>query len=133
MSFTDDNLDVLQNIEAAILSTYKDVGNFVDYSVMRTLEATIDYYVAKKIKRNPRDFNLSETEQLMSERIIAMCDWRLGETTLESDDGEELGTIGEPKTVQEIIDCLKRILKSVNFWNKRAGRQGYLDYIDKFL
>ena len=133
MSFEDDNLDILQNIEAAILSTYKDLGNFVDYSVMRALEATIDYYVAKKIKRNPRDFNLNEVAQVMSERIIAICDWRLGEATLESDDGKEINAIGEPKTVQEIIDCLKRILKSVNFWNKRGGRQGYLDYIAKFL
>jgi hypothetical protein len=39
----------------------------------------------------------------------------------------------EPKTVDEIMLCLKRILKSATRWNKEAGRQGYLDFITQFV
>jgi hypothetical protein len=28
------------------------------------------------------------------------------------------------------MDCLKRIRKSVDLWNKQGGRQGYLYFID---
>jgi len=36
-------------------------------------------------------------------------------------------------TAEEIGSCLKRILKSVNKWNKEFGRLGYLTFIGKHL
>lgn len=33
----------------------------------------------------------------------------------------------------EIVACLKRLRKSVQFWTKSGGRQGYLNYIVEFL
>ncbi len=134
MNIEDEYLDVLQNIEFAIISIYRKRRDFVDYSVMKALEATIDFYVAEKIKREPRDFNLNEAEQAIFENVVAFCDLRLGKSTLENSDGEEFSlAIDSPKTVQEIIDCLKRILKSVNFWNKKSGRKGYLEYASRFV
>jgi hypothetical protein len=38
-----------------------------------------------------------------------------------------------PKTVDEIITCLKRIQKSIRRWNKEGGRQGYLNFISEFV
>ena len=38
-----------------------------------------------------------------------------------------------PSTTEEILVCLKRLLKSSQTWTKRAGRQGYLQYIEQFL
>ena len=133
MNIEDEYLDVLQNIEFGIISTYKKRGDFSDHSVMRALEAAIDYYVAKKIKREPRDFNLNEAEEDIFDSVVAMCDLRLGEANLETKDGEQISLSDEPLTVQEIIDCLKQILKSANFWNKQSGRTGYLEYASKFI
>jgi hypothetical protein len=39
----------------------------------------------------------------------------------------------EPKTIDEIIACLKRIRKSINRWNKVGGRQGYLIFVSDFI
>jgi len=39
----------------------------------------------------------------------------------------------KPITVNELLDCLKRIKKSVQFWTKEGGRQGYLVYISNFM
>jgi hypothetical protein len=39
----------------------------------------------------------------------------------------------EPKTVDEIIACLKRIRRSIQFWQKKGGRQGYLTFISEFV
>jgi hypothetical protein len=36
-------------------------------------------------------------------------------------------------SVPELIACLKRLRKSVRFWNEQGGRQGYLNYVREFL
>ncbi len=63
-----------------------------------------------------------------------MCEWRLGRTTIGIDKNiQEEISINDSKTIDEIIDCLKRILKSVNKWNKREGRQGYLKFVSQYI
>jgi hypothetical protein len=39
----------------------------------------------------------------------------------------------EPKQVDAIALCLKRILKSVNRWNKSGGQRGYLTFIVQYV
>ena len=39
----------------------------------------------------------------------------------------------EPITAEEMYKCLKRIRDSIRKWTKRAGRQGYLTYLDQFF
>ena len=36
-------------------------------------------------------------------------------------------------SLEEIVAVLKRIRKSVRYWHKKAGRRGYLEYIDQFI
>jgi len=63
-----------------------------------------------------------------------MCDLRLGNGTLETVDGDSIEFPREPgNSVDEIIACLKRIRKSVQLWNKREGRRGYLQFVDPFI
>ncbi len=129
----DEHIDVLQNIELVIVTTYRYYPDMTDYDVMHMLEALIDGYKGEKIGRPPRDFRLSELEQELLEAVRSMCEWRLGRAPFPGEapdsDDEEL----EPKTVDEIILCLKRILSSVKRWNKYGGRQGYLDFVSDFL
>jgi hypothetical protein len=46
---------------------------------------------------------------------------------------QEIEADFQPNTPQELIDCLKRIQSSVKFWNNQSGRQGYLNYISRFV
>ena len=122
--------DVLQNMEFAIVSTYREHPGMSDYDVLRVIDAVVDAYRAQNIGREPRDFALSQTEQICLDRLRQTCDWRLGRTKLGEDDDQPQP---QPKTLDEILLCLKRIAKSVKHWNHQAGPQGYLNFVAKFV
>lgn len=124
-------MDVLQNIEFGIVSAYREIPQATDNNVMCSLEALIDVYAAEKINRQPRKFNLSDSEQRIMESVHEMCECRLGRTKLQSDEEEESPL--EPLTLDEMIQCLKRIQHSVKKWNKMGGRKGYLDFIVQYV
>jgi hypothetical protein len=134
MKFEDEYMGVLQNIEAMIITVYREQDeSFSDHSVSRALEAAIDEMVALKINRQPRDFRLDEVETDILRAITGICLWRLGKVGLVDENDEDVEIDFEPNTPQEIIDCLKRIQMSVKFWNNQNGRQGYLNYASKFV
>jgi hypothetical protein len=56
---------------------------------------------------------------------------RIGTGALVTKEGEEV-IVGD-KTVEEILECLKRIQTSVKKWNKHYGRQGYLTFVEKYI
>ncbi len=56
-----------------------------------------------------------------------MSEMRLGGTT--APDQPEV----PPISLEDLVACLRKLRKSVDFWTKQGGRQGYLEYIDKFL
>ena len=129
----DQYLDVLQNIESGIVATYREHAEMSDYEVMRMLEALIDRYAAEKIGRPPRDFGLSEVERLLLDAVRRRCEWRLGRGGVPGGLAPSVGMAPEPKTVDEIILCLKRVLKSAKRWHKDGGRQGYLRFVIQYV
>jgi len=134
MKIEDQYTDVLQNIEFGIVITYNNYPEMSDYDVMRMLEAFIDAYVAEKISRLPRNFALSNTEKVLMANVRRICEWRMGrESQGLAPDKENDVDSSEAKTTDEIIICLKRILKSVKKWNKNFGRQGYLNFIVQYV
>ena len=133
MGVEDQYTDVLQNMELGVVLTYRDCPNLSDYDVMRSLEALIDAYRAENIGRPPRSFNLSDDEQLLMENVRRMCEWRMGRGDLGDAAAEEEEITPDPKTIDEIVLCLKRIVKSVKTWNASGGRQGYLNFIVQYV
>ena len=134
MKVEDQYPDVLQNIEFGIVITYRDYPEMPDYDVMRMLEALIDTYAAEKIGRLPRNFSLSDTEKVLMANVRRMCEWRMGRGKPGLDPAKEKEIApSEAKTADEIIICLKRILKSVKKWNESYGRQGYLNFIVQYV
>lgn len=130
MKVEEEYTDVLQNIESIIAGTYRQHRELSDYGVMRALEALIDVYNAECIGRKPKHFNLSDVEHQLMDSMQGICEWRLGREQMIIDDESRTPIPSpEPLTVDEILLCLKRILKSVKFWNKEYGSQGYLNFI----
>jgi hypothetical protein len=39
----------------------------------------------------------------------------------------------DPKTLDEIVACLKKLHNSARKWNKSGGRRGYLDFVVKYI
>jgi len=132
MGIEDQYLEVLQNIEAAIVATYRRYPHMTDYEVMRALEVVIDGYKAETLGRVPRETSLSEMKTDLHAAVRDVCQWRLGRAGPDETDEQKM-LAPEPIKVDEIILCLKKILNSVKKWNKSGGRTGYLDFIVQYV
>jgi hypothetical protein len=128
LSFEERYADVLQNIEFAIVDTDRRLGDALDYHVDAGLEAAVARYAAEQQGRAPREVTLEGARREMYEAVRNVCEWRLGRQELPDAPGQP-----EPKTVEEVVMCLKRVRKSVQRWTKQAGRRGYLDFVSSYV
>lgn len=131
MRIEEEYQDVLQNIEFAIVSVYRNHPELTDYDIADAIQALTRQYVAEATKRYPPYSNLSERAALVVQAAKNMCEWRLGRTAIETKEREKI--TGPGNSLDEIIACLKRIHKSVQFWTKEGGRQGYLKFVSKYV
>jgi hypothetical protein len=127
-SFEGRYLDVLQAIEAAIVEVHRTEPALVDYEVDGGLESLIAAYTAEMQGRPPRGAPSDANRRRVFEAVREACEWRLGRGELPGYDA-----VPTPNAVDEIVACLKRVRKSVQRWTKRAGRQGYLSFVSRFL
>jgi len=126
--------DVLQNIEFAIVNTYRERPEEIsDWSVEAALDALLRAYGAEHTGRTLRPARLSEAEQTIYDRVKGMCEWRLGREQLLVENAPPAMPEIEPKTLDEIVACLKRVRTSVKRWHKSGGRRGYLDFVSKYI
>jgi len=130
MTFEEEYQDVLQAIEWSIMGVHKTQTELTDYQVDAALEALGRTYQREKSGREPT-LPKSELARQVYEAVKAICEWRLGREQVVDEEGQPLSI--EPLTVDEIQACLKRVRKSVNYWNKQGGSHGYLDYISNFI
>jgi len=132
-NFEEDYLDVLQNIEFAIVSVYREQPGLLDFEVEKALTALIRAYEAQNL---PRPFTapaLPPVPQAIHERVQAMCDWRLGRAGPPNSLTNAGGPLLRSLSLAEIIACLKRIRKSLQKWSQRDGRQGYVRFVSEFV
>src|SRR5260370_29929992 len=107
MEPTDKALEVLQNIELAVIHVCRANRTIADYAVMRAYDAAIAYYKAIAGQVEPKATNLMGPDQALFQAVKDICEWRLGRTT-KPDRPEVL-----PLPVEELVACLKRLRKSV--------------------
>ena len=131
-SFADRYIDVLQNIESAIVGTYRQHPELSDRNVKDVLDIlTRSYKVEARGHSLPAPRFSSPMKELY-ENIRSMCDWRLGKEALLDESGQPLELEMSPKTIDEISACLKRIRLSLKT-HKSGGRRGYLDFVSQFV
>ena len=134
VSFEEQYEDVLQNIEFAIVSTYRERPEEIsDWSVEAAIDALIRAYGAEHTGRTLRPARLSDAEQAIYDRVKSMCEWRLGREQVQAEDVPAILQEIEPKTLDEIVACLKRVRTSVKRWHKSGGRRGYLDFVGRYV
>jgi hypothetical protein len=132
-SLIEEYMDVLQNIEFALVGAYDRNPGLTDTGVMYSVEALIKVYTGELRGREVAPPQFKAEERDAYDAAKAMCDFRLGRTSMEDEKGEKVEVDGEPLTLEEITACLKRILKSINTWYKRGGRRGYYEYVRQFI
>ena len=125
--FEEKYIDVLQNIECALLSTLKDHPALCDHDMLRVIEQILTHYEFPQNSNTPTlQSKLTLPQIEIFERVASICNWRLGLAPLYADDDTEMTCA--PIAREEIVLCLKRIKKSIIFWTKNGGRRGYITF-----
>jgi len=134
-SFEEQYLDVLQNLEFAIIAVAREHPELTDWHAESAVSALIELYKAEAAGREIRDpaARLNPLAQEVYDGMYDIAEWRRGRAEVLDEDGEPTEIPFEPITAQEIVDCLKRIRKSIKKWTKWDGRKGYLTYVDEFF
>jgi hypothetical protein len=135
MGIEEEYQDVLQNIEFAIVQEYRRDQTLLDYDVADALEALTRAYRSEAGGRAPAPVRLDGKPRRVFDAVRAVCEWRLGRpgAGAEPPTGVAVGPGAGEISPGEIVECLKRIEKSVHRWNKQNGRQGYLTFVSEFI
>lgn len=140
------HVDVLQNLEAITVILWREYPELTDYAVERAYDAAFQRYRAEARGRRFEEPKLNGPEAELLENLLRTCEWRLGRASLgpeadakEADEtegadrDEEEAPTCKPIPVEDLVDCLRRLLKSVRRHTKRGGRQGYLQFVGQFM
>lgn len=121
--------DILQNIEFGIIQVYRADKSVIDIDVKDAIDALVRHYHAEEEQRTPPVRRLGDRAQRVFASAQAACEWRLGRAL--GPDGTEVEESTVPAPI--IVECLRRIQKSIPLWSQRGGRQGYLNFIGPYL
>ena len=129
--------EVFKKIETSIIYYYKEHPDLIDSEVYTAIEWLIKYYTAESQGRTSGYSTPKGTSGELAEKVKATCEVILGKPSAEKekmlDIKKMLGFKQKVVSPSEMSDCLKRIKSSIKFWTKQNGRQGYLNYVKKFI
>ena len=132
--FEDQYIDVLQNIEFALVETYKKYEAMTDYDAEKAITTLIKTYQTGNHEHEDLPPILRTEEQKHAYTFAkSMCDMRLsGDFSFEKNN-KPVSLEMEPLEIDEIIACLKRVRKSIKMWNKKLGQRGYFHFVREFV
>ena len=134
MSFEEDYEDVLLSIESAIMGFYQADPSLIDTEVDTVFTWLVKYYQAKSQGRSSSYPQPKGTSANLLLKVQEICDIFVGENSLIVN--QEKGEIQLPvkiRTYSEMVECLQRLKSSVKLWTKKDGRQGYLNFVNRFI
>ena len=121
--------DVLHNLEFAIVKVYRAEPAMLDLDAQDAVDALVRHYRAEQEGRRPPATRLDGRAERVFQAVREICEWRLGRKPLSGLD--EIPD--DPIPVAELVECLRRIGKSIRFWNRESGRRGYLGYVSQYV
>src|SRR6266536_1664481 len=109
--FIREHLDVLQNLEFAIVEVYRTDRSLLDFDAKDAIDAVIRHYHAEEVGRRAPVLRIGGRARRVFETVQEICLLRLGRTqdSLRTPDGN-----GIP--LAELIKCLRQIQKSIPRW-----------------
>ena len=131
--FDEKYMDVLQNIEFALVQEYNAHPEMTDWDALQALNALLRGYQAEARSQPLPAMKLTPLHEKIYNAVRTMCEWRMGREPMPDEHGEPVDAGFTNKTVEEIVACLKRIRRSVEMWNKELGRRGYYDFVSNFV
>jgi len=132
MRVEEEHLDVLQNLEFAIVTEFRKDGAILDLNVLDAVNALVRHYEAEMEGRKPSEPRLSDLSRRIFVSVGGTCEWRLGRAPGPIPEITD-EPASQPQTTEEIVACLKRIHKSIGRWTKESGKRGYLEFAGRFI
>jgi hypothetical protein len=133
-NFEEKYLDVLQNIEVAIVQAAHANSTLIDIDVLDAVTALVRHYGAEENGLRISEHRLAERPARVYAGVKDICEWRIGRQKLAGpDEDEDEGEPGPSVTVPQLVECLRRVQKSIRRWNKEGGRKGYLDFVSQYV
>src|ERR1035437_959329 len=113
MRVEDEYLDVLQNLEWAIVNEFRQDRSILDLDARAAVNALVRHYEAESESRGAAGAPLPDRARRIFEAVRPICEWRLGRAPAPDKSPSE----SDPTlTVADLVRCLKRIRKSIDFW-----------------
>jgi len=118
-SFEQEYFDALRAIEAAIVTAFADHPDAKDRHADAALNGLTRFYSAALKDKRPPNLKLKETERAFYDAIKAALETQMWDTAEQ--------TI----SLEEAVDCLKRIQRSTRQMMKVGGQSGtkYLEFV----
>ena len=131
MKWTEDKLDILQNLEFSVVNVWDSHPEMTDYSALRAYEAAFRHYRAESRGQTPKPHDLTGVDAQVYDAVKAMCDFRLGrgKPPIPTEAPDNI----PPVSLDKILECLRELAKSVERHTKLGGRQGYLTFVEQYL
>ena len=118
--------DVLQNLEFAVLQVWHKNPEMTDHHVLRAYEAAFRLYRAEQRGHPPKPSGLPGLDAAVFEAIKATCEFRLGRGESPPDGPDDF----PPTPLERLLSCLNRLARSVerlaerlSTWRPRRGGQ----------
>lgn len=127
-----DELGVLQNLEATVISAWRRHGDMTDYVAGRAYQAAFERYRAEARGHTLKPNALTGLDREVFDALIERCELRLGRGGLEASPSEPNPPV-PPIPLTKLVDCLRTLLGSVERHTKDGGRQGYLTFVGRFM
>ncbi len=117
---------VLKTIESSLIAVARSHQEMTNYTAVRAYEAAIAHYHSIARQQQPKPAKLTGLDAAAYEAVHQACESRLGKPI-----SEEAGAA--LLTPEDLVSCLRRLVKSVEFWTQQGGRRGYIDFVDNFV
>ena len=123
------NLDVLQNLEFAVVEVFRKHREMSDHVAARAYEAAFERYRTEARGHQPKPCVLTGLDREVLNAVVTMCELRLGRATIPGAPNDAFPML----PVVELVDCLRELRKSVERHTQREGRQGYLTFVERYV
>lgn len=122
MDLLQDHIDILQNIESAVIGHCAENPSVTDAHVLAVYEKLVTLFDRRKRKLPDLPVTLSQPTMGLYMNVKAVC---------------ELRAAGDPSELPDaynvspgvMVRCLKKLIGSVKLWTKEGGAKGYIRFV----
>lgn len=132
--YPDDYFHILEPIESAVVYAYRDNPDLTDANVDRIYEVLHRSYKAELRERKAPAVAVPDSYADLLVEVKEVCEWSLGRVKRPENIRRKIVFARNTTiTLEELLDCLVHLRRSIKLWTGEFGRQGYLDYINRFF